>query len=47
MAYDCIKVILIRDGSAVLFSEFGQRRVKVGDVVLLGGSEANLRATSP
>lgn len=38
MAYDCIKVILIRDGSAVLFSEFGQRPVRVGDVVLLGAN---------
>lgn len=38
LAYDCIKVILIRDGSAVLFSEFGQRPVRVGDVVLLGAN---------
>lgn len=38
MAYDCIKVVLIRDGSAVLLSEFGQRPVKVGDVVLLGAN---------
>jgi len=36
VAYDCVKVIVVRDGSAFLFSEFGQRPVKVGDVVLLG-----------
>lgn len=38
MAYDCVKVIVVRDGSAVLFSEFGQRPVNVGDVVLLGAN---------
>ncbi|MEE8736986.1 AraC family transcriptional regulator [Bifidobacterium subtile] len=35
IAYDCVKVIIVRDGSAILFSEFGQRLVKLGDVVLL------------
>ena len=35
-AYDCVKVIVVRDGSAVLFSEFGQKPVKVSDVILLG-----------
>lgn len=35
IAYDCVKVIIVRDGSATLFSEFGQRLVKLGDVVLL------------
>ena len=35
MAYDCVKVIVVRDGSAILFSEFGQRPVKPGDVILL------------
>lgn len=36
LAYDCVKVIVVRDGSAVLFSEFGQRHVRPGDVVVLG-----------
>ncbi len=35
VAYDCVKVIVVRDGSAILFSEFGQCPVKPGDVVLL------------
>ncbi|KAB1652409.1 helix-turn-helix transcriptional regulator [Pseudoclavibacter chungangensis] len=38
MAYDCVKVIVVRDGSAILFSEFGQKAVKVGDVILLGAN---------
>jgi len=37
-AYDCVRLILVRDGSAILFSEFGQRHVKVGDVILLGAN---------
>lgn len=38
LAYDCVKVIVVRDGSAILFSEFGQKPVRVGDVVLLGAN---------
>lgn len=38
VAYDCVKVIVVRDGSAILFSEFGQRPVKPGDVILLGAN---------
>ena len=38
VAYDCVKVVVVRSGSAVLFSEFGQRPVNVGDVVLLGAN---------
>jgi hypothetical protein len=50
VAYDCVKVIVVRDGSAILFSEFGQKPVKVGDVILLGantlcGSEPEGRIT--
>lgn len=37
-AYDCVKVIVIREGSAILFSEFGQEPVKIGDVILLGAN---------
>lgn len=35
VAYDCVRVIVVRDGSAILFSEFGQRPINVGDVILL------------
>ncbi len=35
LAFDCVKVIVVRDGSAILFSEFGRRPVTVGDVILL------------
>ena len=38
IAYDCVKVIIVRDGSALLFSEFGQRIVTAGDVVVLGAN---------
>lgn len=38
VAFDCVKVIIVRDGSALLFSEFGQRIVTVGDVVVLGAN---------
>ena len=44
MAYDCVKVIVVRDGSAILFSEFGQQPVTIGDVILLG---ANTLCGSP
>ncbi|WP_454118502.1 helix-turn-helix domain-containing protein [Microbacterium lacticum] len=36
LAYDCVKIIVVRDGSAVLFSEFGSKPVRPGDVILLG-----------
>lgn len=38
IAYDCVKVIVVRDGSAILFSEFGQKPVKPGDVIVLGAN---------
>lgn len=38
VAYDCVKVIVVRDGSAILFSDFGQQPVKSGDVILLGSN---------
>ena len=33
-----MKVIVVRDGSAILLSEFGQQPVKLGDVILLGAN---------
>lgn len=38
VAYDCVKIIVVRDGSAFLFSEFGQQAVMPGDVILLGAN---------
>lgn len=37
-AYDCVRVMVIRDGSAILHSEFGRQPVNPGDVVLLGAN---------
>lgn len=38
IAYDCVKLIFVRHGSAILLSEFGERPVKFGDVVALGAN---------
>lgn len=38
IAYDCVKLIFVRDGAAVLFSEFGTRHANVGDVVALSAN---------
>lgn len=38
IAYDCVKLIFVRAGSALFFSEFGERPVRVGDVVLVGAN---------
>lgn len=38
VAYDCVKFIFVRDGSAILFSEFGEKPVGVGDVVALAAN---------
>lgn len=38
IAYDCVKLMFVRDGSAILFSEFGEKPVKVGDVVALAAN---------
>lgn len=38
IAYDCVKLIFVRAGSVILFSEFGERPAKVGDVVLLAAN---------
>lgn len=35
-AYDCVKVIVVRDGGAILVSDFGEQTVGQGDVVVLG-----------
>lgn len=38
VAYDCVKLIFVRAGSAILLSEFGERPVGAGDVVALGAN---------
>lgn len=38
LAYDCVRIVVIRDGSSILLSEFGQKPVRVGDVILLGAN---------
>lgn len=38
VAYDWVKLIFVRHGSAVLLSEFGEKPVTTGDVVMLGAS---------
>lgn len=35
IAYDCVRLLAVRGGSAALFGEFGTRHVRFGDVVLL------------
>lgn len=37
-ARDCVTVMVVRSGSAVMLSEFGEQVATVGDVVLLGGN---------
>ncbi len=38
VAYDCVKLIFVRCGSAILLSEFGEEPVAVGDVIVLGSN---------
>lgn len=38
VAYDCVKIVVVREGSAFIFSEFGQQAVKPGDMILLGAN---------
>lgn len=38
VAYDCVKLIFVRSGSAVLLSEFGEKPVTVGDVIALAAN---------
>lgn len=37
-AYDCVQLIFVRAGSAILFSEFGEKPVRVGDVIALAAN---------
>lgn len=38
VAYDCVRLIVVRDGTAIVFSEFGEQPVSFGDAILLGPS---------
>lgn len=51
IAFDCVKFIVVRDGSSLLFSEFGCLHVNVGDVIVpaahtLCGAEPEGRVTT-
>ena len=35
-AYEYVRLVVVRDGTAIAFSEFGQRAVSTGHVLLLG-----------
>lgn len=37
-AYNVVRLVAIRDGTAIMFSEFGEQPVSFGDAVLLGPS---------
>lgn len=36
--YDCVRIVAVREGTAILFSEFGLRPVRQGDVILLAAN---------
>ena len=36
LLYDCLMIVFVRSGSAIVFSEFGHQAVGVGDAVLIG-----------
>lgn len=38
IAFDCVKLVFVLAGSAILISEFGEKSVTVGDVVALGAN---------
>ncbi len=38
ISYDCVKIIVVRSGGALLYSEFGTCFVNVGDVVVLAAN---------
>ncbi len=38
VAYDCVRLIFVRHGSAILLSEFGEKPVAVGDIVALAAN---------
>lgn len=38
VAFDCVTLIVVRDGTALMLSEFGQKPIKPGDVLLLGAN---------
>lgn len=35
-AYDCVQLVVVRAGTAIVFSEFGEQPVSFGDAILLG-----------
>jgi len=47
VAYDRVKLIIVRSGSAIVFSEFGQQPVTVGDVVVRTAGPSLVAALRP
>ena len=47
VAYDCVKLIFVRAGSAILLSEFGEKPVTIGDVVMLGANTVTTQDVGP
>ncbi|MGP5055233.1 helix-turn-helix domain-containing protein [Brachybacterium paraconglomeratum] len=39
-AHGSVKLVVVRDGSAILSGEFGQRPINIGDVLLIGANVA-------
>ncbi|MFV0432954.1 MAG: helix-turn-helix transcriptional regulator [Leucobacter sp.] len=37
-AFDCVQFVVVRDGSALVFSEFGECFARAGDVLMLGAN---------
>lgn len=35
-SYDCVQLVVVRDGTAIVFSEFGEQPVSFDDAILLG-----------
>ncbi|WP_150462945.1 helix-turn-helix transcriptional regulator [Nesterenkonia ebinurensis] len=38
VAFDCVRLVIVRHGSAIILSDFGEQPVRVGDVILLGAN---------
>lgn len=40
VVYGCVQLVAVREGSAILSGEFGQRPINIGDVLLIGANVA-------
>ena len=46
VVYDCVRVVVIRDGTAILHAEFGQKPVRPGDVLCRAEPEGQVTFTA-